>query len=242
MNLSAPGPRSAMPACASSSSTLPPARTAGSTWCGMTRASAGTSALLREEDHEVWLLSWLPGQRTGFHRPWQLRGAFTVVQGCLRGAGRAGPARPEAAGATRCRDRSEIVRPAVRPSDVRNESARPSASAFTRTPRRSPPCDRFEVSGLSFGPRPRRETAGAVVRAGARQRPGAGPLDRRDVPRRPRASACTGSGLPGRSQAVRGGRCSVDIRPQAQRAAEARRTGGAARGAQRPGMAVRPRQ
>ena len=36
------------------------------------------------DDHEVWLLSWLPGQRTGFHDHGGSAGAFAVVQGELR--------------------------------------------------------------------------------------------------------------------------------------------------------------
>ena len=35
-------------------------------------------------DQDVWLLSWLPGQYTGFHDHGRSAGAFTVVQGCLR--------------------------------------------------------------------------------------------------------------------------------------------------------------
>lgn len=36
------------------------------------------------DDHEVWLLSWLPGQRTGFHDHYGSAGAFAVVRGELR--------------------------------------------------------------------------------------------------------------------------------------------------------------
>jgi predicted metal-dependent enzyme (double-stranded beta helix superfamily) len=36
------------------------------------------------DNHEVWLLSWLPGQRTGFHDHCGSAGAFTVVHGELR--------------------------------------------------------------------------------------------------------------------------------------------------------------
>ena len=36
------------------------------------------------DNHEVWLLSWLPGQRTGFHDHWGSAGAFAVVHGELR--------------------------------------------------------------------------------------------------------------------------------------------------------------
>jgi predicted metal-dependent enzyme (double-stranded beta helix superfamily) len=40
--------------------------------------------LVLAEDHEIWLLSWLPGQRTGFHDHGEACGAFAVAQGELR--------------------------------------------------------------------------------------------------------------------------------------------------------------
>src|SRR5215471_21552382 len=40
--------------------------------------------LICDDDHEVWLLSWLPGQRTGFHDHGASAGAFTVAHGALR--------------------------------------------------------------------------------------------------------------------------------------------------------------
>jgi len=36
------------------------------------------------DDYETWLLTWLPGQRTGFHDHGDASGAFAVVQGDLR--------------------------------------------------------------------------------------------------------------------------------------------------------------
>ncbi len=36
------------------------------------------------DDHEVWLLSWLPGQSTGFHDHGAAVGAFAVARGELR--------------------------------------------------------------------------------------------------------------------------------------------------------------
>lgn len=39
--------------------------------------------LERTEEHEVWLLSWLPGQRTELHDHGGATGAFTVVSGSL---------------------------------------------------------------------------------------------------------------------------------------------------------------
>jgi predicted metal-dependent enzyme (double-stranded beta helix superfamily) len=35
-------------------------------------------------DHEVWLLSWLPGQSTGFHDHGHAAGAFAVAEGQVR--------------------------------------------------------------------------------------------------------------------------------------------------------------
>jgi predicted metal-dependent enzyme (double-stranded beta helix superfamily) len=37
-------------------------------------------------EYEVWLLSWLPGQRTGFHDHGEANGAFAVAQGELQEA------------------------------------------------------------------------------------------------------------------------------------------------------------
>ena len=56
-------------------------------WAALVRYSEGErwyQRLERGENHEVWLLSWLPGQRTGFHDHCGSSGAFTVVQGELR--------------------------------------------------------------------------------------------------------------------------------------------------------------
>lgn len=39
--------------------------------------------LERTEEHEVWLLSWLPGQHTALHDHGGATGAFTVVSGAL---------------------------------------------------------------------------------------------------------------------------------------------------------------
>ena len=39
--------------------------------------------LHHDDDHEVWLISWLPGQATGFHDHGESEGAFSVVLGSL---------------------------------------------------------------------------------------------------------------------------------------------------------------
>jgi predicted metal-dependent enzyme (double-stranded beta helix superfamily) len=42
------------------------------------------SRLELTEDYEIWLLSWLPGQRTGLHDHGEAAGAFAVAQGELQ--------------------------------------------------------------------------------------------------------------------------------------------------------------
>ncbi|HEX6525300.1 MAG TPA: cysteine dioxygenase family protein [Streptosporangiaceae bacterium] len=59
-----------------------------------------------DDSHEVWLISWLPGQETGFHDHGGAAGAFTVVLGTLVESQVAGASaqmltRPVGAGATR---------------------------------------------------------------------------------------------------------------------------------------------
>ncbi|CAM3766239.1 cysteine dioxygenase family protein [Kibdelosporangium persicum] len=39
--------------------------------------------LERTDDHEVWLMSWLPGQSTDLHDHGSATGAFTIVSGVL---------------------------------------------------------------------------------------------------------------------------------------------------------------
>jgi len=56
-------------------------------WDGLVRFGAGQRWYRRLEladDHEVWLLSWLPGQGTGFHDHGPAAGAFAVAQGRVR--------------------------------------------------------------------------------------------------------------------------------------------------------------
>lgn len=40
--------------------------------------------LHRDGDHEIWLISWLPGQTTGLHDHGGSRGAFAVALGSLQ--------------------------------------------------------------------------------------------------------------------------------------------------------------
>jgi Cysteine dioxygenase type I len=84
------------------------------------------------DDHEVWLLSWLPGQETGFHDHGDAAGAFAVAQGELQertaAVGRPG-ARSRTVPAGRHRSfGSQHVH------DVRNISAGPAISIHAYSP------------------------------------------------------------------------------------------------------------
>jgi hypothetical protein len=55
-------------------------------WRGPVRFDAGQRWFRRLEladDYEIWLLSWLPGQSTGFHDHGRAAGAFAVAQGAV---------------------------------------------------------------------------------------------------------------------------------------------------------------
>ena len=76
------------------------ATAAAGQWPGLVRYTGHErwyQRLARGDDHEVWLLAWLPGQRTGFHDHGGSAGAFTVVLGSLQERTvRPGAARPAA--------------------------------------------------------------------------------------------------------------------------------------------------
>lgn len=88
--------------------------------------------LVRDEEHEIWLLSWLPGQHTGFHGHGTSAGAFTVARGFL--FERAAPGgRPEPSGRTLAPGAVRSFGPAY-VHDVRNESAWPAVSIHAYSP------------------------------------------------------------------------------------------------------------
>jgi hypothetical protein len=56
-------------------------------WSSLVRYRSGErwyQRLEQTEEYELWLLSWLPGQRTGFHDHLGSSGAFAVVHGELQ--------------------------------------------------------------------------------------------------------------------------------------------------------------
>jgi predicted metal-dependent enzyme (double-stranded beta helix superfamily) len=119
-------------------------------WRGQVRFNGDQrwyARLERGAAHEVWLLTWLAGQQTGFHDHGESSGAFCVASGCLT---------EQAAAAGRPEQASRVVRAgAVRSfgphyvHDVRNDQAEPAVSIHAY----SPPLTsmrRFEVTGAGL--------------------------------------------------------------------------------------------
>lgn len=82
--------------------------------------------LSADGDHEVWLISWLPGQATGFHDHGESEGAFTVVLGRLEER-EPGAARTVVAGGSWTFGRDYV-------HDVRNASDAPAVSVHVYSP------------------------------------------------------------------------------------------------------------
>jgi hypothetical protein len=104
-------------------------------WRDIVRFDAGERWYHRLEltdDLEVWLLSWLPGQGTGFHDHGAAVGAFTVAQGEL--TERTVPARQ--ARARHCPYLTGQIRPfgPAHIHDVVNLSAAPAVSVHAYSP------------------------------------------------------------------------------------------------------------
>ena len=84
------------------------------------------------DDHEVWLLTWLPGQGTGFHDHGHAAGAFAVARGQLREQIAAGPVqhvrrRTVTAGGVRAFGSQHV-------HDVANVSGEPAVSVHAYSP------------------------------------------------------------------------------------------------------------
>ena len=105
-------------------------------WLRLIRYDAGNRwyrRLALSDEAEVWLLSWLPGQSTGFHDHGPSSGAFTVVLGTLaEHSARAGV--PEPRGRTLTRGAVRSFGPGY-VHDVRNDSADPAVSIHAYGPR-----------------------------------------------------------------------------------------------------------
>jgi predicted metal-dependent enzyme (double-stranded beta helix superfamily) len=116
-------------------------------WSSLVEYCAGQRwyrLLTQDADHEVWLLSWLPGQSTGFHDHAGSAGAFAVARGTLA-------ERPAASGRP-WDGRITLPRGAVRSfgpryvHDVTNAFTEPAVSVHAYSPPLAT-MRRFEVSG-----------------------------------------------------------------------------------------------
>lgn len=116
---------------------LAQAAASGHDWAAQVQYRQGErwyQRLEQGDNHEVWLLSWLPGQRTGFHDHCGSAGAFAVVHGELREyttAGSRGTGLPTGADFAAGRVRS--FGPA-HVHDVVNASAGPAVSIHAYSP------------------------------------------------------------------------------------------------------------
>ncbi|NDU72686.1 cysteine dioxygenase [Actinomadura sp. DSM 109109] len=88
--------------------------------------------LHQDAEHEIWLISWLPGQSTGFHDHGDSAGAFAVALGTLeeqrvRAARRIGTARGVGPGQVHSFGPGYV-------HDVRNTSDAPAVSVHVYSP------------------------------------------------------------------------------------------------------------
>jgi predicted metal-dependent enzyme (double-stranded beta helix superfamily) len=88
--------------------------------------------LEQDDDHEVWLLTWLPGQRTGFHDHGESSGAFAVISGALTETA-AAAGRPEPKGRKLAEGAARSFGPRY-VHDVRNDATEPAISIHAYSP------------------------------------------------------------------------------------------------------------
>lgn len=88
--------------------------------------------LADDGEHEVWLLSWLPGQQTGFHDHGHSAGAFVVALGTLRERTAPG-GRPESVGTSLSPGATRSFGPRY-VHDVMNISPQPAVSIHAYSP------------------------------------------------------------------------------------------------------------
>ncbi|MFG2004068.1 cysteine dioxygenase [Spirillospora sp. NPDC048911] len=94
--------------------------------------------LHRDDDHEIWLISWLPGQATGLHDHGGSRGAFAVALGELEEHDLA-VTRQLTTGQTRAFGPDYV-------HDVRNTSTAPAVSVHVYSPPLSV-MNRYDLTG-----------------------------------------------------------------------------------------------
>jgi len=103
--------------------------------------------LYHGEDHDIWVISWLPGQSTGFHDHGASSGAFVVATGVLEEHRPGEPARVIHAGKPRAFGPDYM-------HDVRNVSVAPAISIHAYSPPLSE-MNEYELEGSRLVPRER---------------------------------------------------------------------------------------
>jgi rhodanese-related sulfurtransferase/mannose-6-phosphate isomerase-like protein (cupin superfamily) len=163
-------------------------------------------------DHDIWVISWLPGQSTGFHDHGKSAGAFVVATGTLeehRPGERTAiyPGRPRAFGRNYAHD-------------VRNVSVAPAISIHAY----SPPLDEmneYELDGEQLIPRERGPKPAHEWRVDSTKSSygaGAQSIDETLLAARSRLRRLSPTEV--REALLEGEAVLVDIRPEAQRAKE----------------------
>jgi predicted metal-dependent enzyme (double-stranded beta helix superfamily) len=105
-------------------------------WREIVRFQAGRRwyrRLALADDHEVWLLSWLPGQGTGFHDHGSAAGAFAVAQGQVRERTVVAGRRPSARDLIIAQGSARSFGPRY-VHDVANASAEPAVTVHAYSP------------------------------------------------------------------------------------------------------------
>jgi predicted metal-dependent enzyme (double-stranded beta helix superfamily) len=104
-------------------------------WLGLVRYNTERRWYMRlahDEQYEVWLLSWLPGQETGFHDHGPSAGAFAIARGCLQEQATLG-GRPGAYGPPLTRGMVQTVEPGY-VHNVGNDAPVPAISIHVYSP------------------------------------------------------------------------------------------------------------
>jgi rhodanese-related sulfurtransferase/mannose-6-phosphate isomerase-like protein (cupin superfamily) len=173
--------------------------------------------LYQGSDHDIWVISWLPGQSTGFHDHGESSGAFIVATGVLE------EHRPG--------EQSLVIHPGKTRAfgrdyahDVRNVSLAPSVSIHAYSPPLSD-MNEYELDGNQLDPRERASERAQTLdaeRQGRSAKPTTriGALTIEQVLSAARARPQRLSPEEAHKAVAKEGAVLVDIRPESQRAIE----------------------
>lgn len=192
-------------------------------WIARVRLQVGPrwyERLERSDNHEVWAISWLPGQATGFHDHGGAAGAFAVVFGTLEEQRPDAPSQAVTAGQVRTFGSHDI-------HNVQNSSSAPAVSIHAYSPPLSS-MNHYELSGADLVPRETVREDGSDSEAPPRAR-----IETTQKRAPVHAAHTTIDAVLAAARArmerlspeeayraIRGGAVLVDIRPVAQRADE----------------------